>query len=375
MKIASIATHTIAASIDKPLLFGIGAFSTFTATLVEVRTDDDHVGIGEAIARRAPEVVTTVVDKLLAPVLVGRDARDVEGLWDEMFGLLRRWGHSRGFVFEAISGIDIALHDLLARAAGLPLFKFLGGHGRAAVKCYASSVYFAGFDEMAAEAAAQVAKGHTAVKVKIGRSDALGGLRADVESVRAVRQAVGPHVDIMLDANGAYDAATTIRAARQLEPLDITWLEEPVPPDDVSGYELIRRNTAIPLAAGESEFGVFGFRDLIERRAIDVLQPEIARVGGFTGARRVAALAHAYNLAYAPHTGFSGGVAHLASLHLAAAAPNFMTYEYFYAPNALRDIFVQPFPEPDRGMLAVPEGPGLGFDLNWELIRQYEVKR
>jgi L-alanine-DL-glutamate epimerase-like enolase superfamily enzyme len=375
VKIASIRTHTIAASIDKPLLFGIGAFSTFTATFVEVRTDDGRAGIGEAIARRAPEVVTTVIDKMLAPMLVGRDAHDVEGLWDEMFGALRRWGHYRGFVFEAMSGIDIALHDLLARAAGLPLYKFLGGAGRQAVKCYASSVYFASPEEMASEAAAQAAKGHTAVKVKIGRPEGLGGLRADIESVRAVRSALGPGVAIMLDVNGAYDAATAIRAARQLEPLDITWLEEPVPPDDISGYELIRKNAPMPLAAGESEFGVFGFRDLIERRAVDVLQPEIARIGGFTGARRAAALAHAYNLAVAPHTGFSGGVAHLASLHLAAAVPNFMTYEYFYAPNALRDVFTTPFPEPKGGMIAPPGGPGLGLELDWDRVRRHEVKR
>lgn len=375
MKIASVRTHTLAGSLDKPLLFGGGPFGTFYATVVEVRTDEGQTGLGECIARRAPEVTTTIVDKLLTPVIVGRDPRDIEGLWDEMFTQLRRWGHSRGFVLEAISGVDIALHDLLARSAGVPLYKFLGGHGRDRVKCYASSVYFAGIKEMAEEAAAQIALGHNAIKVKIGRPASLGGLRSDVESVQVIRQTVGPHVDIMLDANSAYDAATAIRVARALEPANITWLEEPVYPDDVSGYELIRKNAGIPLAAGEAEFGVFGFRDLIERRAVDVLQPDIARVGGFTAARRVAVLAHAYNLAYAPHTGFSGGVAHLASLHLAAAVPNFMTYEYFYAPNALRDIFTEPFPEPRAGSVPLPAGVGLGLDLDWDLVRRYEVRR
>jgi len=374
MTISSVRAIPLAGAIEKPIWFAGGAFKTFVATLLEIRTDDGRAGIGECIVRKAPEVTRAVVDSLLAPVLIGRDPRDVEGLWDEMLGQLRRWGHTRGFVLEAMSGVDIALHDLLARQAGLPLYKYLGGHGRTSVKCYASSVYFASFDEMAGEAAGQVARGHTAVKVKIGRGASMGGLRADVASVRAVRQAVGPNVEIMLDANSAYDAATAIRLCRQLEPLDIAWLEEPVPPDDVSGYELIRKSTSIPLAAGESEFGVFGFRDLIERRAIDVLQPDIARVGGFTGARRVAALAHAYNLLYAPHTGFSAGIAHLASLHLAAAVPNFMTYEYFYAPNALRDIFAEPFPEPKGDMVPVPTRPGLGLDLDWDLVRRYEVK-
>ncbi|MGQ0549293.1 MAG: mandelate racemase/muconate lactonizing enzyme family protein [Armatimonadota bacterium] len=375
MKIASVKTHTLAGSLDKPLFFGGGPFGTFYASVVEIRTDDGHVGLGECIARRAPEVTSMIVDAMLAPVVIGRDPRDIEGLWDDMFTQLRRWGHSRGFVLEAISGVDVALHDLLARAAGLPLYKFLGGYGRERVKCYASSVYIAGIKEMTEEAAGQIALGHTAIKVKIGRPASMGGLRADVESVRAIRAAVGPQVEIMLDVNGAYDAATAIRVARRLEPLDIAWLEEPVYPDDVSGYELIRKGAAIPLAAGEAEFGVFGFRDLIERRAVDVLQPDIARVGGFTAARRVAALAHAYNLAYAPHTGFSGGIAHLASLHLAASVPNFMTYEYFYAPNALRDLFTAPFPQPKDGTVPLPTGPGLGLDLDWDLVRRYEVKR
>ncbi len=375
MRIAAVKTHTLAGALDTPLLFGGGPFGTFYATFVEIRSDEGHVGLGECIARRAPEVTTTIVDHMLAPALIGRDPRDVEGLWDGMFAQLRRWGHSRGFVLEAMSGVDIALHDLLARAAGLPLYKFLGGHGRDHVTCYASSVYFAGIKEMADEAAGQIALGHTAIKVKIGRPESLGGIRADVESVRAIRAAVGPRVEIMLDANSAYDAATAIRVARQLESLDIAWLEEPVYPDDVSGYELIRKNSGIPLAAGEAEFGVFGFRDLIERRAVDVLQPDIARVGGFTGARRVAALAHAYNLAFAPHTGFSGGIAHLASLHLAATAPNFMTYEYFYAPNALRDVFTAPFPQPKDGTVPLPAGAGLGLDLDWDIVRRYEVKR
>lgn len=375
MKIASVKTHTLAGSLDTPILFGGGPFGTFCATFVEIRADEGHVGFGECIARRAPEVTATIVDKMLAPVITGRDPRDVEGLWDQMFTQLRRWGHSRGFVLEAMSGVDIALHDLLARAAGLPLYKFLGGYGRERVKCYASSVYIAGIKEMADEAAGQIAQGHTAIKVKIGRPASLGGIHADIESVRAIRAAVGPQVEIMLDVNSAYDAATAIRVARQLEPLDIAWLEEPVYPDDVSGYELIRKSAGIPLAAGESEFGVFGFRDLIERRAVDVLQPDIARVGGFTGARRAAALAHAYNLAFAPHTGFSGGIAHLASLHLAATVPNFMTYEYFYAPNALRDVFTAPFPQPKDGTVPLPPGPGLGLDLDWDLMRRYEVKR
>lgn len=382
MKIDRVVAHPLAATAPKPVSFAIGDYSTFYATLVEVTTDDGLTGVGECISRKAPQVTAAVVDALLTPLLLGRDPRDIAGLWEQMFAQLRRWGHSRGFVLEAMSGVDTALWDLLARNAGEPLYRSLRGAGRDPVACYASKVYLTDIKRMATEAAAMTRRGFRAIKVQIGRTEALGGLRADVESVRAIRESVGPDVAIMLDANGAYDAATAIRLGRQLEPFDITWLEEPVPPDDISGYELVRRGQAVPLAAGESEFGIFGFRDLIERRAVDVLQPEIARIGGFTAALRLGALAYAYNLRIAPHTGFSAGVAHLATLHLAAAVPNFMTYEYMlpellsadgYTENPLRDIFTAPFPEPREGALDLPQGPGLGLEVDWKRVGAFEV--
>lgn len=376
MKITEVACMPLAARSPRPVLFSIGTYPTFYATLVQITTDDGLVGVGECIARRAPEVVATAVDRLLAPLVIGRDPWDVEGLWDEMFALLHRWGHSRGMVLEAMSGIDTALWDILARSVGKPLYKFLGGAGRQKVRCYVSKVYFDDIPKMAEEAKAQVAGGHTAVKVQIGWPASRGGDRTDVRTVRAIRDAVGPDVEIMIDANGNYDVGTAVRVGRQLEELNVAWLEEPVPSDDLEGYAHLRRSIRVPLAAGEAEFGLFGFRDLIARECIDVLQPEVARIGGITPARRLWALAHAHNLPYAPHTGFSGGIAHLASLHLAAAAPNFYTYEYMgtrYIQNPLRDIFTNPFPSAENGMIAVPQGPGLGMDVDPGALRRYRV--
>ena len=373
MRIKSVKCRMLSGTLETPIQFGIGAFPTFSATLVEITTDDGFTGVGECIVRKAPQVTKAVVEQMLAPVITGRDPHDVEGLWDEMFQQLRGWGHYRGFVFEAVSGIDTALWDILGKAAGLPVYKVLGGAGRDRVPCYTSSVYFAEIPAMAAQAEEQIRAGHTAIKVKIGRNARLGGRRTDVASVKAVRDAVGPDVDIMLDVNSAYDAATAIKVCRQLEADDITWIEEPVPPDDLDGYERVRKGQPIPVAAGESEFGVFGFRELIRRDAIDILQPDVARVGGFTGARRVGALVHAHNLRYAPHTGFSAGISHLASLHVAAFVPNLMTYEYFFAPNPLRDLFTEPFPQPDSGVISVPQKPGLGLELDPEILRKYEV--
>ena len=178
MRIASVRTYSLARALETPIRSGGGVFDTFSATLVEVCSDDGQVGLGECVAHWGPQVTATIVDTLLAPLLLGRDPRDVEGLWDKMFGQLRRRGHSRGFSLEAISGVDIALHDLLARAGGLPLYKYLAGHGRDRVACYASAVYIADIEERVADAAGQVALGHVAIKVKIGRPADLGGIPA-----------------------------------------------------------------------------------------------------------------------------------------------------------------------------------------------------
>ena len=373
MKIAKLETHVLEAKLERPIYFGVGPYHAFTATFVEITTDDGITGVGECIARKAPRITDRVVRDLLWPVVQGRDPRDVGGLWDEMFGQLRAWGHYRGFVQEAMSGVDQALWDILARAQKLPLYKVLGGAGRASVPCYASSVYIADLDTMAKEAAAQIAKGHKALKIKLGRSAALGGLNLDIETARVCREAVGADVEMGADVNGAYDAATAIRASRRLERYDLAFLEEPVYPDDVDGYELIRRSQSIPLAGGESEFGIFGFQRLLARRALDIVQPDIARVGGFTAAMRLGALVHAHNVRYAPHTGFSCGVAHLASYHLAAAVPNLWRAEVMFIDNPLTRIFTEPLPEPKDGMITLPTAPGLGLDLDRKTLQRYRL--
>ena len=374
MRIAKLETYVLEARLDKPIQFGIGPYGAFTATLVELTTDDGITGIGECIARRAPRVTDTVVRDLLWPVLEGRDPRDAGGIWDEMFTRLRGWGHYRGFVQEAMSGVDQALWDIVAQAQGIPLYKALGGAGRNRIPVYASSVYIADLDTMQRETREQVEKGHTALKMKVGRAAELGGLRMDIESVRAVREAAGPAMELGIDVNSAYDAATAIRFCSAVERYDITFIEEPVYPDDIDGYEQIRRHTTIGLACGESEFGIFGFRELLRRRAIDIVQPDIARVGGFTGGMRLGALVHAHNVRYAPHTGFSCGVAQLATLHLAAAVPALWKSEHMFIWNPLRDIFEEPFPEPRDGLVDVPKRPGMGLTLDRKKIERFRLR-
>ena len=372
MKIDRLETWVLEAE-GPAIEFGAGSYSTFKAMVVAITTDDGITGWGECIARRAPKVLDTVVRELLWPAVAGRDPHDVEGLWDEMFTLLRPWGHYRGFVQEGMSGIDQALWDILAQAQGIPLYKALGGAGRTSVPVYGSKIYTADPAAMAKQAKQKVDEGHVALKIQIGRSAARGGWRGDVEITKAIREAVGPKIDIGADVNSAYDAATAIKACHELAKYDLWFIEEPVYPDDIDGYELIRRSQPIPVAAGESEFGIFGFRELLKRRAIDIVQPDVARIGGFTAAKRLGALVHAHNVTYAPHTGFSCGVAQLASMHLAAAVPNLARIEEMFIVNPLAEIFEEPLPKSKNGMLALPTKPGLGLALDRKKLEQYRV--
>jgi L-alanine-DL-glutamate epimerase-like enolase superfamily enzyme len=238
---------------------------------------------------------------------------------------------------------------------------------------YGSKVYTADLEHMAKEARAAVDRGHQAIKIQLGRSAQWGGPRADVDVCRVVRDAIGPKIEMGADVNSAYDAATAIRVCNQIARYDLWFIEEPVFPDDIDGYELIRRSQPIPVAAGESEFGLFGFRELLRRRALDIVQPEIARIGGFTAAMRLGALAQTHNVKVAPHTGFSCGVAQLASLHLAAAITNLARLEWMWIDNPLAEIFTVPLPQPVNGELTPPERPGLGLALDRKKLEKFKL--
>lgn len=360
MKITAVETLVLEAPLEQPWRIATFTLSSLTATLVRLRTDEGVSGTGEAIARLGPGVSAAVVHEVLAPVLLNKDPRDVEGLYEAMVRTMRARGHSRGYHLEAVAGVDIALWDLLGRAEGRPVWQLLAGHGRREVPAYASSILIDTPDRMAAEAAKLKALGYRALKVKVGQS-----VSADAERIEAVRAAVGSDVDLMLDANSGFDPTSAIQFGRVAERLGIQWLEEPVCPDDLPGYRRIRGALKdLRLAAGEGEFTANGFVPFLDEGLLDVLQPDIARCSGFTGSRRVAALASAHNVAFAPHTGASGPVCIAATLHLAAAVPNLLTFEDMYIHNPLQALLRAPLPQQKEGRIAVPSGPGLGIELD-----------
>ena len=346
------------------------------AALVFVETADGARGVGAALG--SPPVVETVVESDLAPALAGEDPMDTERCWETLYagsraepsldaGYSQPRGDRRGVTMAAISGVDIALWDLKATALDLPLYKLLGA-SRDSIPAYASGGWAAG-EAVGDQLAEYVDAGFDAVKMRIVGENSFSLDRAEAR-VAAAREAVGNDIDLMIDAHGSLDASTAVRLAERLEPHDVEWFEEPVSPDDHPGLVEVRHATSVPIAAGEREFTRFAFRDLFDREAVDVIQPDLARVGGITEARRVAAMASARGLHVAPHA-WGSGILFAASLHFALATPNCHILEVSQAHMPLLfDLFEEEF-DIRSGVVHPPDRPGLGFNLRDDLTEQF----
>lgn len=349
-------------------------FGQYRTTIVKVYTDVGVTGIGECIVRLTPTATRDIIETI-KPVLIGRDPRDVEIIWELMYGIMVNRGHTKGFYIEAMSGIDIALWDAVAKYQGVPVWKLLGGLHNSPIKCYASSLRFRGLETSMEEARNYVKMGFDAMKIKIGKNP-----KQDIELVQAIRDAVGPDITLMVDANCGYDVATAIQVGKKLEEANIYWFEEPIMPDDYEGYRKLSMKLNIPIAAGETEFTRYGFRDLIEKGGVSIIQPNVSRTGGFTECKKIAAIASAHHVSYAPHTGSTSMVCLAASMQLAAYLPNFLIYEYMRSDwnknqkNPLRhELAKEPFEHFENGYLSVPDKPGIGMELNEETVEKYRV--
>ena len=326
--------------------------------VLRVKTDAGLTGVGEAFAYGAPLAVCNVIEESLAPLLIGQDPLRIEYLADLMHRGTMIYGR-RGLAMFAISGVDIALWDLLGKARGAPVYELLGGATRPRLPVYASLMRYDSPKDVAGACRSFVAEGFTMLKLH----------QIDVPSVRAAREAVGPNVELMLDVNCPWTPAEAIGMARQLEPYRLFWFEEPVwPPEDYTGLAEVARTTDTPIALGENESTLYGFREIVERRAGDILQPSITKVGGITEFKKIAALAQAANLPIAPHSFYFGpGLA--ATLHVAATWGGSMPVEF---PTGVHEtpFLARPI-QAHNGHVDVPGGPGLGVEINEEAIRRF----
>ena len=375
MLITEIRTYLLESPLMRPFAYSRGWVDRRSAVLVEISTDDGQIGWGEAFG---PGRMAIGALNLLRPYLVGSDPLQTEKIWHDIYGRFRDHGQ-KGPLIDALSAVDIALWDIKGKHFKLPVHRLLGGPLRTEVPAYASGLfrYRDGDIEsnLIKEAEQHVAFGYQAMKLKIGF-----GVEADTRAVRAVRSAIGPGVSLMIDANGAYDAVNAIRLARGIEEYNIAWFEEPVPQEDIDGYLEIKAKQSIPVAGGEAEFTRFGFRDILTRRAIDILQPDICAAGGFSECKKIADMAHAFGIRCSPHT-WGTPIAVSASLHLLAVLPNTTSalcpilpmLEWDCTEHGIRDALLTDSFRPKNGVVKIPETPGLGLDIDREIIRKFEV--
>lgn len=389
MKIRDVRAHYLRAELDQP--FGWSVFTTPVrqSLLVEVETDDGIVGWGEAGSGTVPRSGQAFLEDVLRPLALGQDPFDLERLNQQVQATFDRAGWGYGLPVQVYSGLEVALWDVMGQATGRPVSQLLGGRVRQRIQAYATGLYYypQAHDPSATrerEARAYVERGYRAMKMKVG------GLAPgdDLREVARIRAAIGDHVDLMVDANGAYDSRTAALVGRELEQLGVAWFEEPVQRGDVDGYLEVKRALRVPLAGGEHLGHLDQLRELVTRRAVDIVQPDVANCGGLSQARRVAALAAAFHVRVYPHV-WGTPVAVAAALHFAATLPatpptvaptplaQEPVFEFDHTPHPIRDALFErnAHLRPERGWLQVPETPGLGVEVDPAVVRRLEVDR
>jgi len=381
MKITDVKTYVLQAILENQ---GFGWSQRVTdrrqTAICVVATDEGITGLGEAFYFGGPAgLAADMIDNTLGPLIIGRDPLDTGVIWDYLYNFTRDQG-MKGLTISALSAVDIALWDIKGKALQLPVYKLLGGAYRRQARVYATGLYEPQnvpdiTEALIKEALGYKEAGFSGMKLKVGY-----GIDTDLKYIKAIREAIGEDLFLMVDANHAYNAGEAIRLAREMEPFHIHWFEEPVPPEDIDGYIEVKNSSVIPVAGGECEYTRYGFRELIQRRAVDILQPDLCAAGGFSEMTKIVAMASAANMPVIPHVwGTNVGLA--AALQLFAALPNFPErrfpaepfFEYDRSPNPLRDgVTVEKF-KMKNGYLDIPERPGLGVTLDPGFIEKHAM--
>ena len=350
----------------------MGTFRFHGWTVVEIETDDGLVGIGNVAL--APRIAKAIIDQYLAPLVIGHDPFDYEYLWQRMYRSTHAWGR-KGVAMGAISAIDIALWDLMGKATGRPVFKLLGGRTKEKIPCYASKLYRTDLGEMQKEAQSYLDQGFTAMKMRFGYGpkDGPQGMRENLNSVAAIREVIGDDVDLMLVCYMGWILEYTKRMLPKLEKFEPRWLEEPVLADDIDGYAELNQMTSIPISGGEHEFTSYGFKQLLDKRAVSVIQYDTNRVGGITAAHKINALAEAYSVPVIPHAGQMHNY-HLTMSTLASPMSEYFPVNDVEVGNELFYYIFDGDPTPVNGFIDLDEHkPGLGLTLSSRYLDQFNI--
>lgn len=385
MRITAVKSHVLRYDLAEELGYSQQYYNGRSAHLVEVQTDGGITGWGEcfgpgnvAIANKA------IVERVIAPLVLGANPFDRERLWHKVYNLLRDHGQ-KGMPIQSLSGVDIALWDIVGKATGQPLYNLIGGRCRDTVPVYGYGMMLRRVDDLpkrfADEAASLEASGFKALKMKVGL-----GPREDIRLVEAVRSAIADDTKLMVDANHCHTTSDALEVGRALGKLGVYWFEEPVAPEDRRGYRFLREKLDVNIAGGEAEFTRWGWRDLLAVDGIDIAQPEVCGLGGITEFLKVLALAHAEFVPVNNHV-WGSAIAVATNIHLLAAIPEMPgglhpwtpMLELDTTPNLFRDeLPTEPLKIPDQftadgASARVPTGPGIGVEPNPDFIARYEV--
>ncbi|WP_170461766.1 mandelate racemase/muconate lactonizing enzyme family protein [Ruegeria arenilitoris] len=387
MKITKITSHVLQYEMPEVLGYSQQYYDKRTTHLVEVQTDEGVTGWGECFGPgNVARANKSIVEQVIQPMVLGLDPLDKDVIWHKVYNLLRDHGQG-GMPIQALSGVDIALWDIVGKVAGLPLHKLIGGAHRTSVPCYGYGMMLR--DEPIADLAARFKDeaatikdmGFVATKMKTGF-----GPKPDVQLCEAVRRGVGEDFPFMVDANHAYTTSDAFYVGRALEELDAYWFEEPVAPEDLDGYRELRAGLKVNISGGEAVFNRWAWRALLENRGVDIAQPEVCALGGISEYLRVLALCHAHFTPVVNHV-WGSAVAVATNLHLLAAMPAMPgglhpwepMLEFDTTDNKFRDdlltvpLEIQKQVKANNGRVTIPTGPGLGVEPDLEFIDHYRI--
>ena len=340
-----------------------GVCTNRLTTLILVHTDTNFVGIGSVYSH--PALIYLIVRDQLNPLLIGEDPCNVEELWKKMYGLTLWYGR-KGVAMSTLGGVDTALWDLRGKSAGKPVWELLGG-GRKTCPAYASGLLWNDVDKLAEEAGQYIERGFRRVKMRLARSE-----EYDTSAVLAVRKAIGMDHDVIVDASMRYHFELACRMGNFLKEQKVFWYEEPFAPEDIDSYVALRQVVDVPIAGGENEFGLQGFREVIRAKALDIVQPDASRCGGISEVWKIAEMAEESGLGVATHS-WNDAVAIMANAHVVAAMSNGVTVEVDQMNNPfVNDLLVKPL-QIENGELQLSHAPGLGVELDLEVVDKFRL--
>ncbi|MAQ07308.1 MAG: mandelate racemase [SAR116 cluster bacterium] len=381
IKVTKIAVHVIKCDLDIPFAFSQGWVKKRSATLVEIKTNEGITGWGEAFCQglEPPEISAAVIENSLSELIIDKNPLDIELLWHKMYNQTRDFGR-KGSVVAAISAIDIALWDISGKYYEKPIYQLLGGSFRKKIKPYATGFYRLNgqgeVSRLAEEAIQHYENGFDHMKVKLGF-----GIDDDVKCMEGIRKILeNKKTTLMIDTNHAYGLTEALQLGEALKDYNLRWYEEPVIPEDIKGYAELKSKLRIPIAGGENEHTLYGFRNLFENNCLNIVQPDIGSCGGITATKHISVLAQSFGIEVNPHV-WGSAVAQSASLHVLASLPIAHHSLFPREPILEYDQSSHPFrkellKEPiylENGYVNVSDKPGLGIEVNFEIVKKYKT--